>query len=112
MSNTKKKNRSNNRFDISEWLDNDRLSNNLPFLLFLSVLCVVYIWNIHFAEKTIRQIDKTNKELREHRWEYVTAKSALMHKRRQSQVAEMVKDLGLKPLITPPNKILIKKDGH
>ncbi|MDB5021687.1 MAG: hypothetical protein JWQ28_2814, partial [Pedobacter sp.] len=42
----------------------------LPFLLFLSLLCMLYIANSHMAMKNIRNIDKLNKEVKELSWEY------------------------------------------
>ena len=64
-----KKSKLNNWFDISVLTSKEKMGNSLPYILFLGVLCMVYIWNIHFAEKTIRAIDKTNKSLKEFRWE-------------------------------------------
>lgn len=84
----------------------------LPYLVFLCVLGMVYIANSHMAMKNIRDIDRLSKEVKELGWEYKSLKSDLMFKSKLTKVAETVDTLGLKELIEPPKKIVIKKDGH
>jgi len=38
---------------------------NVPYFLFLSVLAVLYIYNGHHYDKTLKEISKTGKELKE-----------------------------------------------
>ncbi|MDX2047757.1 MAG: FtsL-like putative cell division protein [Chitinophagaceae bacterium] len=78
---------------------------NIPFFLFLSLLAVVYIYNGHYAEKTIKNINRTARELKELQYEYKTVKSELMFKSKQSEVVKAVEPLGLKVLLQPPVKI-------
>jgi cell division protein FtsL len=75
---------------------------NIPFFLFLSVLAVVYIYNGHYADKTVRNINKVNKELKELQYEYKTLKSEVMYRSKQSELAKEVQPLGLKELVVPP----------
>jgi cell division protein FtsB len=75
---------------------------NIPFFLFLSVLAVVYIYNGHYADKTVRSINKVNKELKELQYEYKTLKSEVMYRSKQSELAKDVQPLGLKELTVPP----------
>jgi cell division protein FtsL len=75
---------------------------NIPFFLFLSALAVVYIYNGHYADKTIRNINKVSKELRELQYEYKTLKSEVMFRSKQSEMAKAVEPLGLKELVVPP----------
>src|SRR4051812_7521902 len=75
---------------------------NLPFFLFLAVLAVVYIYNGHYADKTIRNINKVNNELKELHYEYKTLKSEVMFRSKQSELAKAVAPLGLKELVVPP----------
>jgi Bacteriodetes cell division protein (FtsL-like) len=79
----------------------------LPFLFFLTILGMLYIANKHYAEKNIRQIEKINKELKELKWEHLTAKSILMSKSKQSEVAKITKTFGLNEAVTPPTKIVV-----
>ncbi|WP_276485092.1 FtsL-like putative cell division protein [Paraflavitalea pollutisoli] len=75
---------------------------NIPFFLFLSALAVVYIYNGHYADKTIRDINKVSRELKELQYEFKTLKSEVMYRSKQSEMAKAVEPLGLKELITPP----------
>lgn len=75
---------------------------NIPYFLFLSALAVVYIYNGHYADKTIRNINKVSKELKELQYEYKTLKSEVMFRSKQSEMAKAVEPLGLKELVVPP----------
>jgi hypothetical protein len=75
---------------------------NIPFFLFLAVLAVVYIYNGHYADKTVRNINKVSRELKELQYEYKTLKSEVMFRSKQSELAKAVEPLGLKELTSPP----------
>ena len=75
---------------------------NVPYFLFLSVLAVIYIYNGHYADKTIRNINTVSKELKELQYEYKTLKSEVMFRSKQSELAKAVADQGLKELVIPP----------
>jgi hypothetical protein len=76
--------------------------NNIPYFLFLSVLAVIYIYNGHYADKTIRNINKVSRQLKELQYEYKTVKSEVMFRSKQSELAKSVAPLGLKELTAPP----------
>ena len=46
------------------------LVRNVPFFLYVSVLAVLYIYNGHHAEKAIKDINKTSKELKNQQYEF------------------------------------------
>ena len=81
---------------------------NIPFFLFLAVLAVIYIYNGHYADKTVRNINRTNNELKELQYEYKTLKSEVMFRSKQSELAKAVAPLGLKELTAPP---IVLKDS-
>lgn len=81
---------------------------NIPFFLFLAVLAVIYIYNGHYADKTVRNINKTSNELKELQYEYKTLKSEVMFRSKQSELAKAVAPLGLKELTAPP---IVLKDS-
>jgi hypothetical protein len=93
-----------------QFLNRDQAVKGLPFILFMSLLGIFYIANGYQAEKLIRQIYKTNNELKELRSEYITNKSDLMYISKQSQLATATYDLGLKELTSPPKKIVLTED--
>jgi hypothetical protein len=84
----------------------------LPFVLFLALLGMVYIANMHMAEKNVRDIDKLTKEVQELSWDYKSTKAELAFKSTQSVVTKQVDSLGLdlKESLAPPQKIVVKED--
>ena len=88
--------------NIQNYFNYETIVRNFPFLLFLVGLAMIYIGNIHFAEKTIRQTNQIELHFKELKWEYMSTKAELMYKSKQSQVAKMVAPLGLKELTSPP----------
>jgi len=75
---------------------------NVPYFLFLSVLAVAYIYNGHYSDNTIKDINKTSKELKELQYQYKSMKSEVMFRSKQSELAKAVAPLGLKELVQPP----------
>ena len=90
------------KLDWKRWLNYQSLVKQVPFFLFLAVLAVVYIYNGHYADKTIRNINKTAKEVKELQWEYKTVKSEVMFQSKQSELVKAVEPLGLKELTEAP----------
>jgi hypothetical protein len=81
------------------------LLDHTPYLLFLCVLAVAYIYNGHHSEKRIKDINRTAEELRELQYEYKTLKSDLMFKEKQSEVVRAVAPVGLKQPSRPPYRL-------
>jgi hypothetical protein len=94
----------------------EKATSALPFTLFLVLLGMIYIWNMHLAEKTTRDIDKTQKEVKELSWDYKTTKSTLAYKSTLSEVGKKADTLaiGIKESIDPPQKLKAEngKDEH
>jgi hypothetical protein len=89
----------------SEWkrlLNYRWVLKNFPYFLFLSFLAVIYIYNGHYADKTVRNINSVNKELDELNYEFKTLKSEVMFRSKQSELSKAVEPYGLKELVTPP----------
>ncbi|MCF8449837.1 MAG: hypothetical protein K9G49_08215 [Taibaiella sp.] len=82
--------------------------NNIPFLAFMVLLCVLYISNSQRAIDMQRQINAKNKELKELRWKYMDVKSQLMYVKTETQVMKNAEKLGLKPSLLPAYKIKSK----
>lgn len=82
---------------------------NVSYFLFLAVLALLYIANNHYAEKNIRAINKTSKEVKELRWKYIDVKSDLMFRSKLSEVSSAVAPMGLKELNAPPKKITVEE---
>ena len=94
-----------------EWkklFDYQWIVKNIPYFLFLSVLAVIYIYNGHYSDNTVKDINKTSKDLKELQYEYKSMKSEVMFRSKQSELAKAVEPLGLKELVQPP---MILKDS-
>lgn len=87
------------------------IMKNVSFFLFLAALAVIYIYNGHYADKIVRDINKTNKELKELQYEYKTLKSEVMFRSKQSELAKAVEPFGLKELTQPP-VVLVDSSGR
>jgi len=81
----------------------------LPQLLFLAGLLIFYIGNKHFAEKTIRKMNRTESEVEDLRANYTTLKADYMFASKQSEVARRVQKFGLVESKIPPFKIIPDK---
>lgn len=88
--------------------DEKNLLNNLPLILLIAFLGLLHVANNHRIEKKVREINKLEHELQELRWMYMTSKSELMFKSKQSEVANMVQKLGLEESVKAPYKIEAK----
>ena len=85
----------------------ENMIRQLPFVLFLTFLGVVYIGNRFHAERMVRQINDLKTEVGNLRAEQITITSELMNISRPSEVAALVesKGLGLKESLEPPKKL-------
>ncbi len=79
--------------------------NNIPFLAFVALLCVLYIHNTQNAIAIQRDMNKQNKILRELRWKYMDVSKQLMNAEMESEVIRKAAVLGLKPMQLPPYSI-------
>lgn len=101
-----KKERSlNSKKDWRKWFYYRWIVKNIPFFLFAALLTVLYIANGHYADKTIRKINATEKHLKEMEYEFKTVKRDVIFRSKESELAKAVEPLGLKELTVPPMRI-------
>ncbi|MGC9330482.1 MAG: FtsL-like putative cell division protein [Bacteroidales bacterium] len=112
-----KKQTKNIRRNLQEVLDGSLLAREnvikqLPFIIFLALLGLIYITNRYHAEKVFVLTEETRKEIRELRSEKISVQSELMRKSRQQEVLKMLKqqkvELGYAQ--EPPVKIVYELD--
>ncbi|WP_189683224.1 FtsL-like putative cell division protein [Salibacter halophilus] len=94
------------------FLAKDAVVKNLPYMLFLGFLALLYIANGYMAEGTVRDINKVTNELKELRSEYITTKSDLMYTTKQSELIKIIekRGLGLEESYQPPRKIVVTEE--
>ena len=107
--------RSVHDFLEGNYLSTGKVISNIPFVLYVAILAIVYIGNTYYSEKTFKDIEKTKSELKELRFQYLTTKSNLMFFSKQSEVGGRVEKYGLKLSTVPPYRIFyshnaLKKD--
>lgn len=85
---------------------NKWIVKNIPFYFFIAILTIFYIANGHYADKMMRQINTTDKNLKEMEYEFKTAKRDVIFRSKESELAKAVEPLGLKPLLIPPVRII------
>jgi hypothetical protein len=90
-------------------LSNHIVLSNLPYLIFLGILAMFYISNTYYSEKTFKQIEKIKNELKELRYQSITAKAKMLDVCKQTEIAKKVELLGIKGTTTPPYKIFYSK---
>jgi hypothetical protein len=100
------------KFRVKELLDGtvlvrENMIRQLPYVIFLTVLGVIYIGNRFHAEHMVRQISELKTEVGNLRAEQITTTSELMNISRPSEVAALVKsrNLDLKESLEPPKKL-------
>ena len=79
--------------------------NNIPFLAFIVLLCVLYISNSHRAIEMQRELNAQQRILKELRWKNIDTKSQLMYVKTETQVIKSAEKIGLKPSLLPAYKI-------
>lgn len=89
------------------FLTRENAVRQLPFLLFMTIMALGYITNGYYTEQKIREVNKTQNDIKELKSEYITTKSELVFITKQSEVAKAVEPLQLKESMIPPKKIKI-----
>lgn len=97
---------------IDEWVTYSTVVQNALFALFLVGIALFHITNTHVAERMVRGIGNLERDIKELRWEYMTVKSDLMLKSKQSELAKRLEPMGIKELREPPKKVVIEKGRY
>jgi hypothetical protein len=71
---------------------------------------ILYIANGYYAEKVVRDLHKTGNDVKELRSEYITIKSDLNYKSKQSQVAQATEGIKIYESTIPPTKIVVDQN--
>lgn len=102
-------NTNNSKNPLKKVFNYQWITGNMNFFLFLCFLGVLYIANGHVADKTIRNISKTENEVKQLQYEYKTLKSEVMYKSEEAQIAKQAEPLGLKVSKQMPQRLQLEK---
>lgn len=90
------------KFDWKRVFNYKWIVKNIPFFLFLSALAVLYIYNGHMADKLVRKIAASEKNIKELEYEYKSIKADVIYRSKASELVKAVEPLGLKEPKQPP----------
>ena len=90
------------------FLGDESIIKQLPFIFFLSFVALFYIANGYWADDKIRQLNYLTNELKELHNEQISVKSALDFVKQEDQISPAAKKLGLIDCHIPPIKILVR----
>lgn len=82
-----------------------------PFVLYIVLLLMIYITNVYVAEDMSREISRYNRLSEERYVEYIYLKSEITSLTKQSNLAKMLKNIGIKESVDPFKKIVVEKEG-
>ena len=91
-------------------LSRESVAGQVPYVLFLAFLAIIYIANRYKYEKLVKQDQTLQVEVKNLRAESITVASQLMFISKQSEVSKLIekKGLGLEESVVPPKKIKAK----
>jgi hypothetical protein len=98
-------------FSIRNIFSKDNVMSSLSFVFFLATLAIIYIANSYNAEKQVRKIESTQKELKELVSEYGSVKRMMQDSSRQTIVARKVESMGLfEATMSSQKQIVVNKN--
>ena len=96
-------------FGIDDFISYAQVIHNFLFVVAIVFIGVIEIFNTHMAVRLNRGINKKQETIKELRWEYMTVKTEMNQKSKQSELQKILEPYGLKSLQEPPKKIEVKK---
>lgn len=97
-----KETNSTSKLDWRSFFNYKWIVRNIPFFLFLSMLAVLYIYNGHMADKLVRKISRSERNIKELEYEYKSIKAEVIYRSKASELVKAVEPLGLKEPKLPP----------
>jgi len=80
--------------------------NNVPFLLYVAVLVMLYISNSNHAVQVQKELNQQNVILKELRWRHMDIKSKLINAGTEKDILQRGASVGLHPLRLPAYQII------
>ncbi len=90
------------KIDWKKYFSHNNIVKNTPFLFFLSLVAILYIYNGHLADKLARKISNSEKNVKDLEYEYKTIKSEVIYRSKSSEMIKAVEPMGLKEVTSPP----------
>jgi Bacteriodetes cell division protein (FtsL-like) len=81
--------------DLDKMIEGGLPTRYIPYLLFLSALGIFYVANSHYAEKMIRELNKSEVETENMRADYTTIKVEFLFRSKQTEITTKAEAIGL-----------------
>lgn len=91
----------------NNWLD--IITKNLTLLVFIAFLGVLYIANVHVAERKMMKIEKLKKEVQTVKYRYMDVKQSIHYTSMPSVIEKKVSSKGLKQSEKAPEVLILNK---
>ncbi len=85
------------------------LIKNITLIVFIAFLGLLYIANVHIAERKMLKIEKLKKEVDTVKYRYISVKQKILYTSAPSVIGKKVNDKGLKQSVKPPKVIKMNK---
>ncbi|HAI75047.1 MAG TPA: hypothetical protein DCM08_02270 [Microscillaceae bacterium] len=95
---------------VEAMLDKGLPTRFIPYLLFLAFLGLIYIGNAHFAERTIRELNRSETEADNLKADYTTIKVQLLFAGKQTEISAKAQEVGLVENNGKTYRIILKKN--
>ena len=96
-------------FGLDDFNTYAQVMHNFIFVGALVLVGVIEIFNTHLAVRLNRSIAKKQEIIKELRWEYLSVKTEMNLKSKQSELQKILEPYGIKSPQEPPKKIEVKK---
>lgn len=87
------------------FLTNQKISSQFPFILFLTVVAIIYVANGYIAEKNVRKLTKLEKEIEELETIVISSRSDKANKTKQSEISKLSSQISIYETRKAPYKI-------
>lgn len=81
---------------------------NVPLIVFLALLGVLYIANVHVAERKQLKIEEMKKDVQKMKWQYMGIEKDLLLYSSPSVMEKKMEDVGLKYSTKSPKNLNLK----
>jgi hypothetical protein len=101
-----------NKMDRNKYssVSNMMVYKNLPYLSVLCLIGLIYIANVHFAEKNMQKSQKLIEELKELKSDYWTLRSGILYNSTEGQISKKVSDQEIYIRTEAPKKLIRKEN--
>lgn len=81
---------------------------SIPYALLIVGLIILYIANVHRAERNLRNVKKLKSDVKEAKWAYQDLQQKILYSGTQNQLKKKLEGSGLKENRSVPKKIVIE----